>query len=407
MTRTPLLRDGGFLTLWSLGGLNSTGRWLETLVIAVFVLDMTGSPLLVAAMLMLRLLPMALFGAFGGVIAQRFRRLAILRVVSTVIIVSALVQASLAESGLLQVWHVGVGSFVSGLAWSTDFPVRRTLISDIAGPNRVSRAMSLDILVGAITRTAGPLLGGYLYQKIGLPGAFLLAAGFYACGWLLIVLRRSVEPRQNQRDSVTAASLLEGLRQGVYALRASRTLPGIFGVTLVFNLWGFPFFSMVPIYGREVLGLDAAGVGLLVSIEGAGALLGAALLAFVARAEHSRYIYVFGVLGYCLFALAFVQSAGFWLASGLLLLAGIASAAFGAMQSALVLMNAPVDFERQMMGLLSVVIGTAPLGFLHIGLLADWLGVAEACTVVAIEGLTAMAVVLWRWPRLLSLQPIH
>ncbi len=392
------------------------GRWLEALVIAIFVLDMTGSPLLVASMLMLRLLPMALFGAFGGVIAQRFRRLSILRWSSTLIFGCAVAQAWLAHNGLLQVWHVGLGSFLSGVAWSTDFPVRRTLMGDIAGPDRVSRAMSLDILVGAIMRTIGPLLGGYLYQRIGLPGAFLLAASLYATGGLLLILRRefAVDVLQSAQGSALseqsvagAETVLDSLRAGFQALKTSRTLPGIFVVTVVFNLWAFPFFSMVPVYAREVLALDAAGVGFLVSVEGAGALLGAILLSFFARSEHSRYIYVFGVLGYCGFALAFVQSEMVWLVGVLLLLAGAASAAFGAMQSALVLMNAPEGYERQMMGLLSVAIGTAPIGFLHIGLLANGLGVVPACTLVATEGLIAMAVVLWRWPRLLSSQPIR
>lgn len=399
-----------------MGGLNSTGRWLEALVIAVFVLDMTGSPLLVAAMLMLRLLPMALFGAFGGVLAQRFARRSILLLASLLIVISALLLALLAGVGALQVWHVALGSFLSGIAWSTDFPVRRTLLGDIAGPDRVSRAMSLDILVGALTRTVGPLLGGYLYASIGLPGAFVLAATLYAGGGLLLIFRHIPDdqqtasndsPSESKAESRAQLSLLDDLRQGIRALKDSRTLPGIFVVTLIFNLWAFPFFSMVPVYAREVLGLDPTGVGLLVSLEGAGALLGAVALAMWAKSEHSRFLYVFGVLGYCLFALLIVQSEVFWLASLLLLVAGVASATFGAMQSALVLMNAPVNFERQMMGLLSVVIGTAPIGFLHIGLLADWLGVVLACTVVAVEGLVAMAWALWRWPRLLSAQPVR
>lgn len=411
--RTPLLRDSAFLTLWCVGGFNSTGRWLEALVIAIFVLDMTGSPLLVASMLMLRLLPMALFGAFAGVVTQRFRRLSVLRFASALIMTSALAQAWLAQAGALQVWHVGLGSFLSGLAWSTDFPVRRTLIGDIAGPDRVSRAMSMDIMVGAVTRTVGPLLGGYLYQRIGLTGTFLLAASLYTCGGVLLFVRRgfafdrATSSAASAEKTEKAEKVVENIRSGFQALKTSRTLPGIFVVTVVFNLWGFPFFSMVPVYAREVLSFDAAAVGMLVSGEGAGALLGAIMLSLFAHSEHSRFIYVFGVLGYCLFALAFVQSEMLWLVAVLILFAGFASAAFGAMQSALVLMNAPKGSEPQMMGLLSVAIGTAPLGFLHIGLLADWLGVAQACSLVAIEGLIAMALVLWRWPRLLSRQPIR
>ena len=403
-----LLLDRGFLTLWGVGGLNSTGRWLEMLVVAIFVLDTTHSPLLVASMLMLRLLPMALFGAVGGVIAQRYRRLTILRVAVTTIVLCALWLAWLADAGLLQVWHVGVGAFVSGLAWSTDFPVRRTLMSDIAGPERVGRAMSLDILVGAGTRTLGPLLGGWLYSWIGLQGAFALAAGLYFLSGLLLFLRKEFLINA-RRDEVIATtdSLRKSLIDGFKALSSSRSLPGIIAVTVVFNLWGFPFVSMVPVVGRDVFGLDPTGVGWLVSAEGAGALIGAIALSVFAKSRQSRIIYAIGTVAYCAFAFGFSQTQFVWLSAAWLLGLGFASAAFGSMQSALILMNAPLGKERAMMGLLSVAIGTAPLGFLHIGLLANWLGAQLACTLVALEGLTAMGVVLWKWPALLQPQPLR
>jgi len=403
----PLLRDSGFLTLWVFGGLNSTGRWLEMLVVAIFVLEVTGSPLWVAAMLMFRLLPMALFGAFGGVIAQRFKRLNILRCTSAAVVFYALLIAWLADTGAIAVWHLALGAFVSGLAWTTDFPVRRTLMGDIAGPERVGRAMSLDILVGAVTRTIGPLLGGWLYVQLGLEGAFLLAALLYFLGWLLLIFRRAFVINA-RRDEVVASTqgVISSLREGFIALSSSQTLPGIIAVTVVFNLWGFPFVSMVPVMGREILGLDAVGVGWLVSAEGAGALIGAIALSLFARSQHSRQLYVAGVLFYCACAIGFGQSPWIWLSAVLLLAVGMASAAFGAMQSALVLMNAPDGKERPMMGILSVAIGTAPLGFLHIGVLANWLGVRGACTLVAVEGLIAMALVLWRWPRLLAAQTL-
>lgn len=404
----PLLLDPGFLTLWILGGLNSTGRWLEMLVVAIFVLEATGSPLLVASMLMFRLLPMALFGAFGGVIAGRFKRLNILRWASTVIVLCALILAWLASLGAIAVWHVALGAFVSGVAWSTDFPVRRTLMGDIAGSERVSRAMSLDILVGAGTRTVGPLLGGWLYLQIGLQGAFLLAALLYFVGWLLVILRSgfTINTRPDEVEAETEG-VVSSLKEGFRALSLSRTLPGIIAVTVVFNLWGFPFVSMVPVMARDILGLDAVGVGWLVSAEGAGALIGAIALSVFAKSRHSRQLYVFGVLIYCLCAIGFGQSDWIWLSALLLISVGIASAAFGAMQSALVLMNAPAGKERAMMGILSVAIGTAPIGFLHMGVLADWLGVQTACTLVAFEGLVAMALVLWRWPGLLATQVTH
>ncbi len=86
---------------------------------------------------------------------------------------------------------------------------------------------------------------------------------------------------------------------------------------------------------------------------------------------------------------------------------GLTSAAFGAMQSALVLMNAPTGYERQMMGILAVCIGTAPIGFLHIGVLANLFGPNTACTIVAVEGIMAMLFAFWRWPTLMSSQAIE
>ena len=398
-----LLHNRAFLALWGVGALNSTGRWLDMLVIAIFVLDRTDSPLLVASMLMLRLLPMALFGLFGGVIAHRFDRWRILRIASACVTVLALLLFALTTTGSLQVWHAGIASFISGVAWSTDFPVRRTLMGDIAGPTRLSRAMSIDILAGSATRMLGPLIGGILYQRIGLDGAFFLSAMLYLCGLFTLFAKR----REPAEHSPVRQSVLDDLREGWRAFQGSATLPGILAVTVVFNVWGFPFVSMVPVFAKEVLGLNDSSTGFLVSAEGAGALIGALALSLFARSEHTRYYYLGAVLAYCLFALAFSLSMSVWLSALLLTAVGLVSAAFGAMQSALILMNSPKGFERQMMGVLSVCIGTAPLGFLQIGFLADWLGAPLACTITAAQGVLAMLVVIWRWPMLLSRQPLN
>ncbi len=399
----PLHRNPSFLSLWTVGALNSTGRWLETLVVAIFVLDQTASPFLVASMLVLRLLPMALFGIFGGIIANRLNRYTLLRAASGILTLMALGLWLLAHNGLLQVWHVGLGSFISGLIWSTDFPVRRTLMGDLAGPQRVSRAMSLDILAGSGTRTLGPLLGGLLYQQIGIEGAFLLAGGLYLTGLVLI----SWSKKQQESAETNGRSVLEDIRHGIAILRDQEFLRGLLVVTIIFNVWGFPFVSMVPVVAKEFLALSDAATGFLVSAEGAGALLGALALSVFARSEHGRYLFSLAVLTYCVFALAFSFSSHLWLSASLLLMVGFVSAAFGAMQSALVLMNAPAGYQRQMMGVLAVCIGTAPIGFLHIGFLANLFGPTMACSITALEGAIAMLLAIWRWPSLLQKQPIE
>ena len=75
------------------------------------------------------------------------------------------------------------------------------------------------------------------------------------------------------------------------------------------------------------------------------------------------------------------------------------------MQSALVLLNASDASKGRMMGVLSMCIGTGLIGFLHLGLMADWLGASTACVVIALEGLVALAISGWLWPELLRAQP--
>ena len=397
-----LLSNRTFVSLLGIGALNGVGRWLDMLVIAIFVLEVTASPLMVASMLVLRLLPMTLFGLFGGAIAQKFERWHLLRVATLTATLSGLALYLLASLDLLAVWHVALSSFISGLVWSTDFPVRRTLMADIAGAPHVSRAMSLDILAGASTRMLGPLLGGLIYQQIGPAGAFALAMTLYLLALLITLPARA----SDSAASDSKPSIKESLHAGVHALKGNDVLLGVIGVTVVFNLWGLPFVSMVPVFAREVLHLSEAATGMLVSAEGAGAILCALLLSIFARPHLDRYVFVFSVLGYCAFALVFALIESTWLNAALLLTVGFVSASFGAMQSALIIMNAPAGLERQMMGVLSVAIGTAPLGFLSIGALANWFGVATACAITAVMGIVGLIAVLLRWPGLLSRQPL-
>ena len=399
--RRSLFTDPSFLSLWSVGAIVATARWLEMLVIGIFVFDVTGSPFLVALMLFLRMLPMALFGLFGGVVADRFDRRRVLIAVMSFMSMLAGVLGLLAAYDLIKVWHVGVGAFAAGVIWVTDFPVRRTLLSELAGPDRTGTAMSLDIMSGSASRMAGPILGGGIYAGFGIDGAFLVAATAYATSVVVLwrLKHRDAGPSEVHDGVVTT------IVQGFRGLSHNPTLVGIFAVTVVFNIWGFPFMSMLPVIGKDLLNLDPFAVGLLASAEGLGAFVGAIVLVILGRVRWFRYLYSFGVLMYLLMALAFANSTILWLSAGFLLANGSAIAAFGAMQSALVLLNSDDDTRHRMMGVLSMCIGTGLIGFLHLGLLADWLGASLACSVIAVEGMLALFLVLRAWPELLAWQP--
>ena len=379
-----------------MGACTATARWLEMLAVGIFVFEETRSPLLVAAMLMLRMLPLGLFGLFGGEIASRFDRRRLLLAAFGALAALACALGGLAAFGRLAVWHVAAGAFIAGLAWVLDFPVRRTLLADIAGSARLGAAMSLDTVASSGTRVLGPVLGGTLYALAGMDGAYLIAAAAYAVAFALLFGLRRVAGQLGDAAGGVVARIRGALRE----LRRLPVLKGILATTVIFNVWGFPVISMVPVIGAERLRLAPFEIGVLASMEGLGSLVGAFALAAFARRTQFRRLYFLGVLAYLLAAMAFAQSTSA-LASGILLaILGLSLSAFAAMQSTLVLLNAPEASRQRMMGLLSVCIGSGPLGFAHLGLLAGWLGASTAVLIVAVEGLAALGLAAWKWPGL-------
>ena len=83
---------------------------------------------------MLRLLPMGLFGAFLGALAERFdRRLTLAGMVVLLMAVTSAVLAVVAWTATLEVWHLAVASFINGCGWATDNPVRRVMMGEVVG----------------------------------------------------------------------------------------------------------------------------------------------------------------------------------------------------------------------------------------------------------------------------------
>ena len=394
MRPLDLLRDGRFLRLWLAGGFIGTMRWLEILVFAVYTLEVTGSALAVALMMLARALPMFLFGAITGVIAERINRKAMMIFVLFGACAVSATLGGLAITGRIEIWHVALGAFLSGLVWTMEFPVRRTMLGELAGRHGVGAAMSLDSATSNGTRMLGPALGGLLFETVGLPGAYLLGAALYGLGGAAILSLDYVSSAARARDE----SLFSSIAAGLSYIRGNRAMVGMLAVTVIMNLWGFPFAAMVPVIGRDVLDLSALPIGVLMSAEGAGAFVGALIIAALVRPAQFNRIYLYGSFLMLISIIVFSFSSRYAVSLGVLFIAGLGAAGFSAMQTAIMFTLAPPEMRGRVMGVLSVCIGASPLGMLHIGLMARLLSAPTAVLLVAVEGVVALALaaVLWR-----------
>ncbi len=389
-----LLALPDFRRLWTVGLVIFLVRWLETLAVALFTWQATGSAFLVTMMGMLRILPMGLFGAVIGALAERVEAWAALLGIVLVSLATSLTLGVLAQLGMLEVWHLAMAGFVNGLSWAADNPVRRMMVGEVAGMARMGAAMSADVGANNASRMLGPTLSGLIFAALGIKGTFFVSAGLY----LLAVVTML---RLRYRSGVRAADgtgVGARIGEGLAAVREDPRLAGTLLVTVIFNVFGWPVTSLVPVIAQDRLGLGPEAVGVLASMDGVGAFLGAlAVAAWVGPARYGQ-CYLGGITLYfamqVLFALAPHPAA----AGVALLLTGFGQAGFSIMQATLVYRLAPAALRSRVLGLLSVCIGIGPVGFVHIGLLADWLGAPAAAAISGAEGLLALLLTrrLWR-----------
>jgi len=390
-----LLANPSYLRLWTAGGLANAMRFLEMLVAGVFTFEQTGSAFSVATVAVARTLPMFFCGALAGVIAETVNRKTLLLGGLLVMTVNSAVLWMLAASGQIATWHIAAAGLVAGVVWASEMAVRRRMVGEVVPAGHVGQAVALDSVTSSSTRMIGPLLGGITFEVFGLDGAYLLSTAVHIVAALIVTgLVFGQQSRQLAFGRIPAE-----IAEGIEAVRSRPALLGVVAVTVVMNMFGFSYSALVAPIGLNEFHVSAVLVGLLAAAEPLGALVtGFAFAAGwlpmrgVRTLMTGSFLFLFGLIAMALapwYALAFV----------LLLVGGLGTAAFGSMQSTLVLTEAPVALRSRVMGIVTMCIGTGPLGVLLVGYLSDWLGASRALLAMALVGVAGLLVAQLCWPR--------
>jgi MFS family permease len=392
--KTWLFALPDFRRLWLIGFVVFAVRWLEMLVVGVFVYERTGSAFQVALMTLLRMAPMVMFGPLIGGYVERFERRRAQVCVSLSMLTTAIVVASLAYAGQLEVWHLGLAAFCNGIAWAADNPVRRVMIGEVVGPERMGSAMAIDVGANNASQMLGPTVGGLVLSHFGVAGAFTISVACYA----LSVMSALRLQHRNNVAPVAGGKVIGPIVEGLLLASRDKRLVAVLAITVIYNIFGWPFTSMIPVIGQDSLHLAAGGIGVLASMTGVGSFFGAIAIALWARQRHFTTLYVSAVLSYLALMMGVALAPQAFLAGSALLATGLANSGFSVMQATLIYLAAPPEMRSRLYGVLSLCIGSGLIGFLNIGLMAEWVGAPDATILSGIEGLAAMALT-WRWWR--------
>ena len=333
-----LLQDERFRPVWLTGMMAGVFRWLELLAIGVFTFQLTGSATLVSLMTLLRMAPLFLFGLPMGMLADRFDRKTLLVIGLAVLMVSSSILTFLAWTDRLTLWHVGLSAFLNGTFWAAEFSVRRSMLGEIAGPARLGPAMALESSTSNATRMLGPALGGMILETAGLAGIFAASAVSYLV--CLLMIRPLV---YQAKGGGLQSGILSTLAEGWRSVRSSRIIMASLAITMIVNLWGFAYITLVPVIGERQLGLSPVLIGVLASTEGLGALIGSILVGLYARHRHYTRLYLYASAVFLLILIGIGLSASPYLSFVLMLLAGISISGFAVMQSTVTFLASPAE----------------------------------------------------------------
>jgi MFS family permease len=376
------------------------GVWTQTLVLGWLAWETTHSDFLVAVYTAVRLAPL-LLGPFAGAFADRHNRVRLLIVAASWALVAVSAVATLASLGKASYWVLVVGGLAIGLAQSPSQPARASLVMDLVGRQNLSNANALNSMALNMTQVIGPAVGGLMITGLGAPAALWVSTFWYAISLATLLPLREYGRAAGGHTGSALRMVTSGLRD----LARNRLASTVLLITLAANTLLWPIAqSFMPVFAQESLGLDAAGLGWLLTCAGVGGLTGSLVIAWLGDFRFKGGMFVVGtaVWGtlwslFALFALSHDTVVSFVLMTAI----GVMSAAFGVLQTTLLLMTTDESLHGRALGVQELAIGIMPVASLALGAFAEHYGVGITTFVSAVL-LVATVAALGLWtPKLL------
>lgn len=392
------LRDNrAFRLFWFSNLFFFGGVWTQTLVLGWLAYETTHSDFLVAVFTAVRLAPL-LLGPFAGAFADRHNRVRLLIIAASWALIAVSAVATLASLGKASYWVLVVGGLAIGLAQSPSQPARASLVMDLVGRQNLSNANALNSMALNMTQVIGPALGGLMITGLGAPAALWVSTVWYAISLVALLPLREYGRVAGGHTTSAARMVTSGLRE----LARNRLASTVLLITLAANTLLWPIAqSFMPVFAKESLGLDAAGLGWMLTCAGVGGLAGSLVIAWLGDFRFKGGMFVVGTALWAtlwaLFGLSHTVVVSFVLMAGI----GVMSAAFGVLQTTLLIMTTDESLHGRALGVQELAIGIMPLASLALGAFAEHYGVGGTTFVSAVLLIVALLVLATWTPALL------
>lgn len=395
---TPLgiFRHRNFAFVWCSTALVGMGTQMESAVLGWFVLTLTDSPFLVGSIAAARM-ALNFLALFAGAVSDRLPRNRLLMSVEFIMGSMGILMLTLILTDLLQVWHIFAITLFMGVVRLFQMPVAQSLVGDTLPAERVNNGAAFNTVAMNIAMLCGPVIGGLLYKGFGPQGAYLAIASLYLCSGMVAMGIRIDRSAGGRRAESVLRTITDGLRYAV----GNQVIWAVLTVAIIINLAGWTVHTgLAPIFARDVLGTDSAGLGLLLFAFGVGALCGSLGLAMVPNLRRAGLLLITAVAMWHGMILVFSLSRSFYLSMGIFALVGMSFAATQVLILTLLLRTTQREFRGRVMGLRSFAILAYSFGSVGAGAIAGAWGAPGAAQVVGCTGIALVVMLALAAPKL-------
>jgi MFS family permease len=381
-----------------------TGTWMASVAQGWLVLQLTNSAFYVGLVAALGSLGVLLFTLYAGVVADRTDKRRTVTITQTLLMTQAFTLATLAWTGHITVGAVMVLAAALGVVSAFDIPTRQAFLVEMVGKEDLMSAIALNTSVFNATRVMGPVVGGLIMGAAGGgtrgPAICFLINGLSYLAVIFGLTRMRLPPRT---PPPVTASAWASFGEVLIYLRGDRRTATLVSLTALVSLFGFPYLTLMPVFARDVLHVDARGYGLLMAAVGGGAVLGALSVAlFGARVTKGR-LQTAGGIAFGMALVLFAASRAFAMAVVLLALAGCFMIVNNALTNTMIQTGVPDSLRGRIMGFYSFMfVGMAPLGAFQAGYVAERFGAPASVALGGLLTAAAVAIAAWRVPEMRS-----
>ncbi|MEV0031737.1 MFS transporter [Nocardia sp. NPDC050793] len=387
---TTPLRNPDYRRLWTTNIVTVVGAQLSVVAVPQQIFQITGSSGYVGLSGLFGLVPLILFGLWGGALADVMDRRKLMVITTAGTGITAVLFWAQAAAGMDNVWVVLVLFAVQQAFFAVNQPTRSAAISRILPPEQLAAASSLSMTVQQVGAIAGPVLAGALIPLIGLSTLYLVdAIALLVTLWA--VWRLPAFPPTGDARKAGFRTVLDGFAY----LATQRILLASFLVDVIAMVFGMPR-ALFPQIAHETFGDPASGgvaLGLLFAAMSAGAVLGGVFSGWIPRIRRQGLAVIVCIALWGVAMVGFGLAVGLagqlfglgvwlWIAVAFLAFGGAVDMVSAALRTTMLLTVATDEMRGRLQGVFIVVVAGGP----RIGDVAHGFAAASLGTAVAAAG---------------------